>query len=343
MRASRALILLTSAATIAMSALALAACGGGGATPTIAGAPAGQGGLGGLQQSLTTVISRVTPQVVQISNPRGLGSGVVFNRSGDIVTNAHVVAGGGPLEVTDSRGRSYHATLVGSFAADDLAVVHAAGASLPAATFADSHTVRVGDIVVAIGNPLGLRSSVTQGIVSALGRTVDEPGGAALPNVVQTSAPINPGNSGGALVNLEGQVIGIPTLAATDPELGGSAPGIGFAIPSALVTDIAGQLVEHGHVIASHRAFLGVDVATGLMNGAVVASVQAGGPAARTGIAPGDVITQINGTRISSPTDVADALTTAKPGQIASVGITRPDGSQAMVKVTLGQYPGSGD
>jgi putative serine protease PepD len=91
----------------------------------------------------------------------------------------------------------------------------------------------VGDIVVAIGNPLGLRSSVTQGIVSALGRIVDEPGGTSLPNVVQTNAPINPGNSGGALVNLEGQVVGIPTLAATDPELGGSAPGIGFAIPSA--------------------------------------------------------------------------------------------------------------
>jgi S1-C subfamily serine protease len=107
------------------------------------------------------------------------------------------------------------------------------GASLPAATFADSGGLRVGDIVVAIGNPLGLRSSVTQGIVSALGRIVDEPGGTSLPNVVQTNAPINPGNSGGALVNLEGQVVGIPTLAATDPELGGSAPGIGFAIPSA--------------------------------------------------------------------------------------------------------------
>jgi putative serine protease PepD len=200
--------------------------------------------------------------------------------------------------------------------------------------------VRVGDIVVAIGNPLGLRSSVTQGIVSALGRTVDEPGGAALPDVVQTSAPINPGNSGGALVNLEGQVIGIPTLAATDPELGGSAPGIGFAIPSSLVTELATQLIEHGHVVASHRAFLGVDLATGLLNGAVVASVEPGGPAARAGIAPGDAITEIDGQRVSSPSDVADALATAKPGQEVSVAIVKPDGSQATVKVTLGQFPG---
>jgi putative serine protease PepD len=200
--------------------------------------------------------------------------------------------------------------------------------------------VRVGDIVVAIGNPLGLRSSVTQGIVSALGRTVDEPGGAALPDVVQTSAPINPGNSGGALVNLEGQVIGIPTLAATDPELGGSAPGIGFAIPSSLVTELATQLIEHGHVVASHRAFLGVDLATGLLNGAVVASVEPGGPAARAGIAPGDAITEIDGQRVSSPSDVADALATAKPGQEVSVAIVKPDGSQTTVKVTLGQFPG---
>jgi putative serine protease PepD len=352
MRESRSLTCLATTGAIALSALALGGCGGGGTTTspappktvadrTTASTPADPGELSNLQQSFATVISRVTPQVVQISNPRGLGSGIVFDGSGDIVTNAHVVAGGGPLDVTDSRGRSHHATLVGSFAPDDLAVVRASGASLPAATFAESGAVRVGDIVVAIGNPLGLRSSVTQGIVSALGRTVDEPGGAALPDVIQTSAPINPGNSGGALVNLEGHVIGIPTLAAADPELGGSAPGIGFAIPSSLVTDIATQLIQHGHVVASHRAFLGVDLATGLLSGAVVASVQRGGPAARAGIASGDVITEINGQRVSSPSDVADALATAKPGENVSVAIDKPDGWRATVQVTLGQLPSS--
>ena len=327
-------------AMIVAGALWLAACGGGGGTTSSAAAPSSPT-LTGLQQSFTTVISRVTPQVVQISNPRGLGSGVAFDNKGDIVTNAHVVAGGGPLEVTDSHGRTYPATLVGSFGPDDLAVVRAPGASLPAASFADSGKTRVGDIVVAIGNPLGLRSSVTQGIVSALGRTVDEPGGNALPDVVQTSAPINPGNSGGALVDLSGQVVGIPTLAATDPELGGSAPGIGFAIPSGLVTDIATQLIEHGHVVASHRAFLGVDLATGLLNGAVVVAVQHGGPAAGAGIAPGDVITRIDSQRISGPADVADGLATKRPGQRVSVAITKPGGSWATAQVTLGQLPGS--
>jgi putative serine protease PepD len=104
---------------------------------------------------------------------------------------------------------------------------------------------------------------VTNGIISALGRTVNEPNGGVLPNVIQTSAPINPGNSGGALVDLEDKVVGIPTLAASDPQLGGAAAGIGFAIPSSLVSDIAGQIVKHGHVVNSHRAYLGVQLADG--------------------------------------------------------------------------------
>jgi S1-C subfamily serine protease len=268
--------------------------------------------------------------VVQISTPQGLGSGVVFDSSGDVVTNAHVVAGGGPLQVTDPRGHTYHATLVGTFALDDLAVVRAQGAHVRSATFARSGALHVGDIVLAIGNPLGLRSSVTEGIVSALGRTVDEPTGAVLPNVIQTSAPINPGNSGGALVDLRGEVVGIPTLAATDPQLGaGAAPGIGFAIPSALVTDIAGQIVKYGHVVSSHRAFLGAELVTELASGAVVA-----------GIVPGDVINAIDGQPIGSSVDVAEALAALKSGQTVEIAITKRDGSRATVKVRLGQYPG---
>jgi S1-C subfamily serine protease len=177
-----------------------------------------------LQQSYVQVIAPVAPQVVQISTPHGLGSGVVLDGDGNVVTNAHVVAEGGPFRVTDSRGRRYDATLVGTFAPDDVAVVHAQKASLPPAKFADSSKLHFGDIVLAVGNPLGLRSSVTNGIISALSRTVPEPTGAVLPNVIQTSAPINPGNSGGALVNLKGEVVGIPTLAATDPQLGGAPP-----------------------------------------------------------------------------------------------------------------------
>jgi S1-C subfamily serine protease len=284
----------------------------------------------------------VSPEVVQISNPQGLGSGVVLDDSGDVVTNAHVVAAGGPLVVSDSRGHSYPATLLGAFVPDDLAVVHAQGASLKGARFAGSGALRVGDIVLAIGNPLGLRSSVTDGIVSALGRTVGEPNGVVLPNVIQTSAAINPGNSGGALVDLQGDVVGIPALAATDPELGGSAaPGIGFAIPSAVVVDIAGQIVKHGGVVNSHRALLGVELATGRGNGAVVAAVHRGGPAARAGIVPGDVITSINGQPVSSAADVAEVLATLSPGQTVTVGIIRRGGPTATVKVTIGEYSGS--
>jgi S1-C subfamily serine protease len=326
--------------------MVLAACGGSAApqvavhpTPEPTAAPVA---LADLQQGFVRVIDRTAPEVVQISGSQGLGSGVVFDHRGDVVTNAHVVSGGGPFQVTSASGRAYRARVVGTFALDDIAIVRAAGASLPAASFADSRKLQVGDIVLAIGNPLGLRSSVTNGIVSALGRTVSEPAGPVLPNVIQTSAPINPGNSGGGLVNLSGDVVGIPTLAATDPELGGgAAPGIGFAIPSSVVTDIASQIVAHGHVTNSHRAFLGVHLASGLVNGAVVASVVHDGPAARAGIHAGDTITSINGQAVGSPSDVAAVLATLRPGATVEVKIVRPDGAITEVKVKLGQYPGT--
>ncbi len=330
---------IVTAVVTSVGLLALGGCGGSTKTVTVTTKSVGAG-QSSLEQSYVHVIARVAPEVVQISTPQGLGSGVAFDKDGDVVTNAHVVAGGGPLQVTDSRGRRYSATVVGVFTPDDLAVVRARAASLSPALFADSSTLKVGEIVLAIGNPLGLRSSVTNGIISALGRTVSEPNGAVLPNVIQTSAPINPGNSGGALVDLQGKVVGIPTLAATDPQLGGAAAGIGFAIPSSLVTDIAGQLVKYGHVVNSHRAYLGVQLATGLSSGAVVATVQSGGPAAKTGIVAGDVIESINGQQANSPSDVTGVLAALKPGQTVPVQITKSDGSQSTVNVTLGEYPG---
>jgi 3-hydroxyisobutyrate dehydrogenase-like beta-hydroxyacid dehydrogenase len=158
---------------------------------------------------------------------------------------------------------------VGTFPPDDLAVIHVEGGRLPAATLGDSSMLHVGDIVLALGNPLGLQSSVTNGIVSALGRTVSESSGVALPDLIQTSAPINPGNSGGALVDLSGQVVGIPTLAAIDPENQQQASGIGFAIPSNTVKEIAGQLISDGRVVQSGRAYLGLQLTT-LSSGAGV-------------------------------------------------------------------------
>ena len=185
-----------------------------------------------LQQRFVSVVRAISPAVVQIRTLVALGSGVVFDAGGDVVTNAHVVGNATRFVVTLASGDTHPATLVGRDAANDLAVIRIAGARPHPATFADSAQVEVGDLTLAIGNPLGLRSSVTEGIVSAVGRSVPESDNVTLSSVIQTSAAINPGNSGGALVDLAGQVIGIPTLAAIDPEMGGEAPGIGFAIDS---------------------------------------------------------------------------------------------------------------
>jgi S1-C subfamily serine protease len=198
-----------------------------------------------LQSQFVDVVRRVSPQVVQIRTRVGLGSGIVFDDNGNIVTNAHVAGSSKRFAVTLANGDQVGATLVGTDPSNDIAVVHMDGAQPAPATFADSSTLQAGGIVMAIGNPLGLQSSVTQGIVSSLNRNVSEGNGVTLNAVIQTSAEINPGNSGGALVDLSGRVVGIPTLAALDPEFGNSpAPGIGFAIASNMVERVASGLIS---------------------------------------------------------------------------------------------------
>jgi putative serine protease PepD len=294
-----------------------------------------------LQQQFVEVVKQVGPSVVLIQTDQGLASGIVFDAGGNVVTNNHVVDNARGFQVTLANGRQHRARLVGSFPADDLAVLHVDAGGLQPAAFADSSRLQVGDVALAIGNPLGLQSSVTEGIVSALGRTVNEDNGVALPNVIQTSAAINPGNSGGALVNLQGQVIGIPTLAATDPELGGAtAPGIGFAIPSNTVRDIATQLIGQGKVTNSHRAWLGVEVAATTSGELLVTKVQAGGPAAEAGIRAGELITAVNGTATPDPATLADVLAGVEPGRAVTVAVTDPGGARHTVRVTLGQFTG---
>ena len=293
-----------------------------------------------LQRSFVDVVQSVSPSVVQIEDATGLGSGVVFDASGDIVTNNHVVAGAKSFTVTTSAGKRYPATLVGAFPPDDIAVIRVAGAHLQPVTFADSSKLEVGDLAIAIGNPLGLQSSVTNGIVSAFRQAMQEPNNVTLPSVIQTSAAINPGNSGGALVDIQGAVIGIPTLAATDPELGGSAPGIGFALPSNLITDIAGQIVAHGKVVNSHRAYLGVTVGEA-QKGVAVASLKAGGPAAKAGIHLGDLIVSVDGKPTPTIALLSTVLAELKPGQAVPVVVTSQTGAKKTVQVTLGTYPGS--
>ncbi|HUZ24010.1 MAG TPA: trypsin-like peptidase domain-containing protein [Streptosporangiaceae bacterium] len=356
------------AAATAVTA-ALAACSGSGSgsastaaasTSTASGAvpsAAASASAAALQQTFVSVIKRMLPSVVEIQTSSGLGSGVVFDSAGDIVTNAHVVGSATKFEVVVSSSASPRpATLVGKYAPDDLAVIKVSNAgqlhpALRPAVFGNSARLEVGDIVLAIGTPLGLASSATEGIVSAVGRTVSEPSqqgaaGATLPDTIQTSAAINPGNSGGALVNLAGQVVGIPTLAATDQQLGGAAPGIGFAISSNTAVLIARQLVASGTVTNSGRAALGVNVSSvagtdGAPSGCGVASVTKGGPAARAGIVAGDTITAINGQATPDTQALAATLATLHPGQVARVSVSRADGSEETVRVTLGQLPGS--
>ncbi|GAA2992259.1 trypsin-like peptidase domain-containing protein [Kitasatospora albolonga] len=299
------------------------------------------------------MIANVLPSVVQITTGTGLGSGIVYDDKGHVVTNAHVVGTAKTFTVTlANSSKALDATLVASYPESDLAVIKLTNppSGLKPATFGDSGKVEVGQITLAMGSPLGLSSSVTQGIVSATGRTVSEPKGgdspgATIGNMVQTSAAINPGNSGGALVNLSSQVIGINTLAATDPDMNGSAaPGIGFAIPAATITSIADQLIKDGKVTNSGRAALGITARTYFdadfrPAGVVIASVTAGGPAANAGLQPGDVITKLGDTPITTMNSLTTALAALQPGAKVPVTYQR-DGKTTTTDVTLGTLQG---
>ena len=304
-----------------------------------------------LQNQYVATVQHVLQSVVQITTSNSTGSGVVYDTKGDIVTNAHVVGNATTVTVREPVGtKQMNATVVGTFTPDDLAVIRVQGnaAGLKPADFGSSNDVQVGQIVLAMGNPLGLVDSVTQGIVSATGRTVGEGSGsnALITAAIQTSAAINPGNSGGALVNLNNQVIGIPTLAAQLPDQGGLAPGIGFAIPSDTVKNIAGQLIKSGHVTKSDRASLGItaqDAAdgSGQLDGVVVVSVTGGGAAANAGVRAGDVIVGLNQTRINSLEELQLTLARYPPGSKVTIHYVRDGASTASTAtVALGDLTG---
>lgn len=344
-------------AVVSMALLALSACSlsnptsstspspgtGSAPSPGRSGATANSATAAALNSTYTNVVDAVNPSVVLIETSTGLGSGEVYDAQGDIVTNAHVVGTATSFRVTTSSGKQLSGSLVGSYPPDDLAVIKVNGSGLRPAVFGDSSKLKVGQPVIAIGNPLGLKGSVTSGVVSALGRVVPEgPGGGTLPDAIQASAEINPGNSGGALADLSSEVIGIPTLAALSPDGSGApAPGIGFAISSNRARLIADQLIQSGKVTNSHRAYLGIqagDIASG--RGVLVTAVQSGGPADKAGITQGSIITSVNGQAISDTSTLSAALASLSPGQSVPVAITRPDGSTATVNVTLGELPG---
>jgi putative serine protease PepD len=333
-------------------AAALAACSGRASTAQqAAGGAEGQASGGSLQAQYQRVVAAVLPSVVSIYTQNSAGSGVVYDSKGDIVTNAHVVGTAADVRVLPSTGsKELPARVIGTFPPDDLAVVRVESdaGSLRPAKFGDSQDVKIGDIVLAMGNPLGLSNSVTEGIVSATGRTVSESGAtgsgtatgpALITAAIQTSAAINPGNSGGALVNLDDQVIGIPTLAAVQPQSGGAAPGIGFAIPSDTVRDIAGQLIADGRVTHSDRATLGITAQTvanadGQPAGVGVVAVKPGGAAERAGIQAGDLILAVAGQATPSLNALEGVLASHKPGDKVRVKVSR-SGSESTVEVTL--------
>jgi 2-alkenal reductase len=303
--------------------------------------------------------------------PTAEGSGFIWDTAGHIVTNNHVVTGAAKITVTFSDGSSYVANLVGTDPNTDLAVIQVTGAPaslLKPVTVGDSTQVKVGEMVVAVGNPFGLANTMTTGIVSAISRSIlagssGNQNGAtsapsfSIPDVIQTDAPINPGNSGGVLVDMSGALIGVPSQIESQS---GSNSGVGFAIPSAAVSKVVPQLISKGVAVHSYLGISGTTVTpdvVGVLNlkagqqGVLVASVAAGGPAEKAGlkaakvdasgapIAAGDIITGIDGKSISSFEDLVAYLSdNTQPGQSVTLTVLR-NGSDTQVQVTLGTQP----
>jgi putative serine protease PepD len=302
----------------------------------------------------TIAPSVVTVEVTgQVGTPFGgtqsqsdTGSGVIIRSEGYVLTNNHVVAAavdGGSVHVTLADGRTVAASIVGTDPSADLAVLKLDGASgLTAATFAKSDDLKVGQAVLAVGAPLGLANTVTQGIVSTLHRPVrtgQSSNSQAVIDAVQTDAAINPGNSGGALVDLAGRVVGINSAIATAGGTSGNI-GVGFAIPSETATKIADQIIRTGSATHSQigvsvaDAPSGTDGAPGL--GALIQAVQSGGPAAKAGLQVGDVVTKVDDRRVTDADSLIVAVRSHDPGETVTLTLTR-SGSQKTLRVTLGR------
>ena len=303
--------------------------------------------------------------------PTAEGSGFIWDTAGHIVTNNHVVDGAAKISVTFSNGASYDAKLIGTDPNADLAVIQVLGAPaslIKPITVGDSTAVKVGQLVVAIGNPFGLSNTMTTGIVSAIARSIQAGAGNSqngpstgpsfsIPDVIQTDAAINPGNSGGVLVDMNGALIGVPSQIES---ASGSNSGVGFAIPSAIVNKVVPQLISTGSAAHSYLGLSGSTVTADLISalnlnpgqqGVLIATVVPGGPSEKAGLrgatvdangnptAAGDIITGIDGKTITSFEDMVSYLYGyTQPGQSVTLNILR-DGKDTSVKVTLGTQP----
>ncbi len=285
------------------------------------------------ENSVAGVAAKIQPSVVSIATGSGEGSGVILTEDGYILTNNHVVesARGGSVSVTLSNGKKIQGKVVGTDPRTDLAVVKAEATGLTPATLADSGKVNVGDTVLAVGSPLGLQGSVTKGIISAKERTIRAgESGTSLSGLLQTDAPINPGNSGGALVDMNGNVIGINTAIATSGQGEGNI-GVGFAIPSSKAKTVAEQLMKGQKV--SHP-FLGVSVTAEETGGAKISAISPNSPAAEAGLQQGDVITKFGDKVVNDSDDLVSAVQSGTVGQKVTVEYTR-NGEQKTATVTL--------
>jgi serine protease Do len=274
----------------------------------------------------------------------GMGSGVVFDQKGYILTNNHVVEGADDVKVTFIDGKTVSGKVVGTDPQSDLAVVKVDGVGVKAVRFGDSDKIQVGEWTIAIGNPMGLDHTVTVGVLSAKGR----PGqGKNYQEFLQTDASINPGNSGGPLVNLDGEIIGINTMIISGS---GGSVGLGFAVPSSIAKPVAEQLMNGGKV---HRPYIGIGMqdltpemqktlgAKAPEHGAIVGQVQPGSPADKAGVHSGDIIVKIDGNTVDGSKMVQRTILGKGIGQRVELAVWR-DGKEQRVQATTGELPGEG-
>jgi S1-C subfamily serine protease len=328
--------------------------------------------------TVAAVAQTVGPAVVSVRTDQGLGSGVIYDASGLILTNAHVVASAQSITIGLVDGRHFTGKVVGSDTGFDVAVIKIDGSNLPTATLGSTSNLQVGDAVVAIGNPFGFDHTLTTGVVSALNRPVSEGQGSYNQPMVQTDAAINPGNSGGPLLDINGQVMGITTLVAAPQGI--PAQGLGFAVPVDTAKRIADQLVQSGKVTHSGMPYLGVSLSdinrpdttpgfpgqpsvpgfgipgrrgngngaqptptqpqipSGVDHGALVGDVQSGSASAQAGLQPSDVITNFDNFDIYNPDELLQRLVLHKPGDQVTLTVIRA-GQSTNLTLTIGEAP----
>ena len=283
----------------------------------------------------------------QTGRSTNLGSGVIVSDQGYILTNSHVVDSADAIEVALADSRRARAKVVGTDPETDLAVLRIDLPKLPAITFGQSEQARVGDIVLAIGNPFGVGQTVTLGIISALGRS--QLGINTFENFIQTDAAINPGNSGGALVDAQGNLIGINT-AIYSRTPGGASLGIGFAIPASTAKQVMEQIVRHGSVT---RGWIGVGVQDMTkefsdsfklpqVGGALISQVLDGSPADKAGVKPGDILVAVNGTGVKDSASVLNLIAGLQPGLQSTLSVIR-DRGRSELQVMIGRRPKPAD